>query len=295
MTGFTTDRRRFGLGLLTGCGLAAAPALAAGELTPRRIVERIQRQCAAQGVAWHEPTVDTFKIGDPDRPVTGVVTSFMGTLDVMQRTVAAGANFIVSHEPIYYNHFDKTDDLQADPVYQAKVRYATLHGLIVWRFHDHWHQIKPEPMSSETIRLLGWQRWALPETQGFFRKFERPATTLADLANEIAVHLPSRSVRVIGRPDLPVTRVAQIGHGIDGLIGALGWADVAIGPEVREWDSGEYMRDAGLAGYPKGLIMIAHERGEESGLDLCRQWLAPLLPETRVTFLPAGEPFTLLA
>jgi putative NIF3 family GTP cyclohydrolase 1 type 2 len=287
------SRRAFAAGMLasTGAAYAAKPAT----LTPATIVERIRAACAERGVEWQKETVDTFKIGRIDMPVTGVVSTFMATLPVMRKAVALGANFIVSHEPIFYNHLDDTSGLQADRIYQAKVRFATQHGLTVWRFHDHWHKIKPEPMSSASIKELGWSRYLDKGSEGFRRTFTRPETTLRAVAEEIASRYPSASVRVIGRPDLPVRKIVNIGHGVNDVVNAFAIGDIAIGPEVREWDSAELTRDAVMLGANKGLILIAHERGEEGGMELCREWLRPLIPEVRLAYIDGGEPFTSLA
>ena len=43
-------------------------------------MERIQKKV---GVPWTTPTVDTFKAGDPNTPVTGIAVTMMATLDVI--------------------------------------------------------------------------------------------------------------------------------------------------------------------------------------------------------------------
>ena len=58
-----------------------------------------------------------FKAGNPDTPVKGIATTFMATLDVLQRSAAAGKNLIVTHEPTFWNHQDQTNDFSGDPVY----------------------------------------------------------------------------------------------------------------------------------------------------------------------------------
>ena len=287
------SRRAFATGVLVSAG--AAYAAKSATPTPATIVERIQRTCAERGVEWQKETVDTFKIGPVDTPVTGVISTFMATIAVMRKAVALGASFIVSHEPIFYNHLDDTNALQADPVYQAKVRFATQHGLTVWRFHDHWHKIKPEPMSSASIEELGWARYLDNGSEGFRRTFTRPETTLRAVAEEIANRYPSASVRVIGRPDLPVRRIVNIGHGVNDVVKAFAIGDIAIAPEVREWDSAELTRDVVMHHANKGLILIAHERGEEGGMKLCSEWLTRLVPEVAVVYINSGEPFTALS
>ena len=73
------------------------------QITAQQIVDRIQKEV---GVPWHAQTVDTFKAGDPNTPVTGVAVTMMATLDVLQRAAAAGDNFVITHEPTFYSHLD---------------------------------------------------------------------------------------------------------------------------------------------------------------------------------------------
>ena len=54
----------------------------AASITANDIVERIKKNI---GVEWKAVTVDAFKIGDPSTVVTGVVTTSMATLDVLQQ------------------------------------------------------------------------------------------------------------------------------------------------------------------------------------------------------------------
>src|SRR6188508_1296047 len=95
---------------LTAAGAAAAPfileqrlTLAAGEVTAQQIVDRIK---AGIGVNWGSDDVDTFKVGDPATIVTGVVTTSMATLDVLQKAVQAGANLIITAAPTFYSRAD---------------------------------------------------------------------------------------------------------------------------------------------------------------------------------------------
>ena len=55
-------------------------------LTARQVIGRIQKNV---GVPWRSETVDTFKAGDPDTPVTGIATTMMATYDVLERAAAA--------------------------------------------------------------------------------------------------------------------------------------------------------------------------------------------------------------
>src|SRR5690349_14314438 len=92
---------------LTAAGAAAKPilldqgmALAAGPVSAQQIVDRVKANIGAE---WGADDVDTFKAGDPSTIVTGVVTTSMATLDVLQKAVQAGANFIITAAPTFYS------------------------------------------------------------------------------------------------------------------------------------------------------------------------------------------------
>ena len=80
----------------------------APSLTARQVLERIKTN---MGVPWMEQTVDTFKDGDPETPVTGVAVTMMATLDVLKRAADAGANLVITHEPTFYDHTDRLETL----------------------------------------------------------------------------------------------------------------------------------------------------------------------------------------
>src|SRR5205809_1016738 len=79
------------------------PARAAVPLTAQEIVDRIKKNV---GVEWAGDDVDTFKAGDPATAISGVVTTSMATLDVLQKAVQAGANLIVTAAPTFYTRAD---------------------------------------------------------------------------------------------------------------------------------------------------------------------------------------------
>ena len=72
-------------------------------------MERIKKNV---GVPWREVTVDTIKgSGSPHIIVTGITTSFMATLDVLQKSVKEGNNLILTHEPAFWTNLDLGEGL----------------------------------------------------------------------------------------------------------------------------------------------------------------------------------------
>jgi len=270
------------------------PALAQdSRITARELIERIQKNI---GVPWREQTVDTFKAGNPDTPITGVAVTMMATFDVLERAAAAQKNLVITHEPTFYNHLDKTSDLenQNDAVLAQKQAFIKQHHLVVWRFHDHWHSRKPDGILLGMTRALGWTDYQNRDVQYLFT---HPETTLNDLAEEIKKKLQIRVVRVVGDPKMKLTQIAFIpgAAGSPRHIQALERDDVEvllIG-EAPEWETVEYIADAVSEHKRKALIMLGHIPSEQAGMQECTLWLQSFIKEVPVEFVPAREPFWL--
>ena len=74
----------------------------------QEVVARIQQAHKEQNIAWRAQTVDTFKAGNPEALVRGIATTGMATFDVLKRAAGEGRNFVITHEPTFYNHLDQT-------------------------------------------------------------------------------------------------------------------------------------------------------------------------------------------
>src|SRR6266567_9082738 len=116
MSNHDFSRRSLVLGA-TGLMASASAQKPKSALTVSQVIERIK---ANVGVPWREQTVDGVIAGSPDTPVTGIATTMMATLDVMQRAAAAGRNMVITHEPTFYSHQDNIDQLKEDALYQFK-------------------------------------------------------------------------------------------------------------------------------------------------------------------------------
>lgn len=285
------SRRTFNAALTA----AAMPLLSAVEaqerLTCRQVIERIQKQV---GVPWKEQTVDTFKAGNPDSPVVGIATTMMSTLDVLQRAAAAKCNLIISHEPTFYGHLDKTEELAAggDPVYAAKDALIRKHGLVVWRFHDHWHLRRPDGILTGMVRALEWGKYQSADDP---QRFTLPGTTVGSLAADLKRRLKIRTLRVVGDPGMPVTKAA-LSPGFGGFAAHLKQlqsddVEVLVIGETHEWETVEYVADAVAAKKRKALIVLGHVPSEQAGMEECARWLKSFVSEVPIRFVPTTEPF----
>ena len=261
-----------------------------GRVTARELVEEIKKQV---GVEWKKDTVDTFKAGNPDTVVTGVAVTMMATMNVLERASAKGLNFVITHEPTFYAHLDTPEGIpESDPVWAEKRAFIEKHGLVVWRFHDHWHMRKPDGIEAGVVRVLGWEKFQRPDNQYLF---VMPEITLKELAEQVSRKLDSSVVRVVGEPEMKITKLG-LSPGAAGSqreIHALEQDDVQVllVGETREWETVEYAADAVSEGRNKALIVLGHVPSEQPGMEECARWLKGFVKNLPVEFVPAKQPF----
>ena len=258
-------------------------------ITARQIIDRIKNKVEEQGIKWNiTRTVDILKTGTPDTVVNGIATSFMSMFEVLQRAAASGKNFIVTHEPTFWNHLDNTEDLSDDPLFQQKMDFIRQNNMVIWRFHDYIHQLNPDPIYEYFKRKIGWERYSVDDGN---HSYEIPETTLVAIARHFQSKLETDSIRFIGDPNMKVRKVGHGGHNITSMMNVLPNVDAIIIPEAREWDSIEYARDMADLGKQKGLILLSHEVFEEWGMGDCANWLRGFIPEVPIEWISSGDPF----
>src|SRR6476620_5588112 len=106
-------------------------------MTASDVLELIKKNL---GSPWNGSTYrDVFHAGDPQVEVKGIATTFMATLDLLQRAHAAGMNLVVAHETTFWNDRDDTKDMPGDAVYRFKVGFCAKNQMVVLRLYDHAH------------------------------------------------------------------------------------------------------------------------------------------------------------
>ncbi len=279
-----STRRQF---LVASAGaLAVSQNLSGAGLTAKDVLERIQKNV---GVPWRTETVDTIKSGSLETPITGIATTMMATLDVCQKAAAEGKNFVITHEPTFFAHEDKTDALKADPVYRFKQDFLDKNKMVVMRFHDHWHAHKPDGIFTGMTEQLGWTKNVDPQNP---RQFLFDGFSLADFAGQIKGKLGIKAMRIVGDPQLPIRKVAANWGYAGGFRGfTRSDIDALIVGESREWEMVEYAADAITSGQKKALIILGHIPSEQGGMKYCAEWLKGFITEVPIGFVPAAEPF----
>lgn len=291
MPGRPVSRRTAIAAPLLTAGLAQAFQPAPAGLTAGQIIERIK---ANVGVPWRQQTVDTIIAGSVDTPVKGIATTMMATFDVLKRASAAGRNLVITHESTFFSHQDTVNQLKSDETYLSKLDFITRNNMVVFHFHDHWHARRPDGINAGMARELGWEKNASADNPRLY-VFE-PAP-LARFAQAIERTLKARTMRVLGDPQMPVSRVytswgyASQFPGINHI--ARPDVDALVVGETREWELVEYVQDMIASGKKKALVVIGHVLSEQSGMKLCADWLKSFIGEVPIEFVPAAEPFWL--
>lgn len=251
------------------------------------IVDKIKSHIT---VSWADETVDTFKSGGANSRISGIATTFLANLDVLQRARAKGLNMVITHEPTFYNHFDEKERYGDDPVLKAKLRFIEENNMVVWRFHDHWHMTDPDGIYKGVVDQLNWNDYRKEKNL-----FVIPETSLRELAEMLKGVFKIKTMRMIGDPEMRVKNVG-IRLGAPGSLAQIALlkrddVSVLIGGESPEWETVEYVRDAIAAGMDKALIFLGHAISEEPGMAYCAEWLKEFITEVPVEFIPAKEPF----
>ena len=235
-----------------------------------------------------ESTVDTLKSGSRDMVVTGVITTMFATIDVIKKAIALKANFIIAHEPTFYNHEDKTDWLESNDVYQHKRNLLQQNNIAVWRNHDYIHSIKPDGVTEGVLKQLNWTSYYKGEENAIVNI---PAISLSALIKHAKEKLFIKEVRYIGDLDQACKKVLL-------LLGAAGGKtqvsmvnktkpDVLICGEISEWETAEYIRDARAKGDKISLLVLGHIASEEPGSEWMLNWLKQNVPGVLATHIPA--------
>ena len=237
-------------------------------------------------------TVDVIKEGSAETPVSGIVTTMFATMEVLKQAVSKNCNLIIVHEPLYYNHLDETSKLKNDQVFLEKQRYIRDHKLVIWRFHDYIHSMKPDGVEQGMVAKLGWKDYTV---NGSLDQFKMPETTLKELLKNLKQTFPKFTFYVIGDPEMKLTniRLAPGAPGSNYHIELLEKdnVDVLLAGESPQWETYEYARDAVSQGRKKAVIFLGHIASEEAGMDYCSEWLKSFITTVPVYFVESGPSY----
>jgi putative NIF3 family GTP cyclohydrolase 1 type 2 len=294
------NRRKFIINSIKAAGgfalLAPSSSLAGSNIlsfnnqfTVQQVIDIIMKEGALSPVA---DTVDTIKTGDASQTVSGIVTTMFPTIPVIEEAARRNANFIIAHEPSFYNHKDDKQWVKNNSVLQQKLQLLEKHNMVTWRFHDYCHALKPDAISYGFAKKTGW----LPYFKTGQTTITIPKLSLQQLVNHLKTSLNIAHLRIIGNLHQICERVTVLPGAWGGLrqVSAVESEkpDVLIVGESSEWETIEYMRDTASLGGKTALIVLGHSVSEEPGMEWVADWLKPKLPGVNITHIASGDPFT---
>lgn len=256
--------------------------------TANEVIEKIKENVT---LPWMTETRDRIIYGDGDTQVTGIAVTFMSTLAVLQEANAAGCNFVITHEPTFYSHYDDLSIHADDPIQQAKIKYIEDNNMVIFRFHDHQHRTNPDQIYEGVVNKMGWKNYW---TEGS-KSFTMPTTTLGKFVKDLKKASGAETMRVVGNPKMKISKVGL-------ALGAAGTnthfkvlkdtnCDLLIVGESNEWETVPYFQDAQTLGKNIALIIMGHADSEEAGMLYFQEWLQQFYPNLNITFIEAGNPF----
>lgn len=235
-------------------------------------------------------TVDTLKAGNRDIAVKGIVTAMFPTVPVIRKAIDLNANFIVCHEPTFYNHEDDVSWLQHNDVYGYKAAMLKEHNIAIWRNHDYIHSLVPDGVEEGVLAKLEWKKYQ--KSRGVL--LMEPGISLGGLISHTKEKLDIEKVRYIGDLQQNCRKILL-------MVGAAGGKaqisainaikpDVLVCGEISEWETAEYVRDARAEGMSHiALVVLGHIASEQAGSEFMRDWLKERLPGLPVTYVADGN------
>ena len=178
------------------------------------VIKRIKAYCGGIGFDTgvpidEETTRDKILYGDPNQECTGIVTCLWANADVVERAQELGANLIIAHEALFWNHGDHQDFIAENKTYLAKKRLLDEWGGVVWRCHDYIHSRVPIDTDGALVDgifyglawKLGWLDYRIGDI-AMGLDFKIPQTRGEDLARELVEKLGLNGTRLIGDSDV---------------------------------------------------------------------------------------------
>jgi len=233
-------------------------------------------------------TVDTLKSGDRDMQVTGIVTTMFATIEVINKTIELKANFIIAHEPTFYNHKDDVDWLQQDDIYNYKAALLKQHNIAVWRNHDYIHSLTADGVYAGVVKQLEWEKYTNSNNI-----LTIPGMNLKTLIQHTKNKLGIKELRYIGDLNESCENILLIPGAAGGKVQieaiSKNKPDVLVCGEIHEWETAEYVRDARAKGTSLSLVVLGHIASEEPGSIFMANWIKNNVPGIPVTHVAPGN------
>jgi putative NIF3 family GTP cyclohydrolase 1 type 2 len=229
--------------------------------------------------------IDAWKAGDPEAELTGIAVGWMSYTRALEEAARLSCNLFITHEPTFYDHWDRDEEVLSRPRTQAKAAKIRELGMTILRCHDLWDQYPGIGIPDSWGRKLGLGEPV--DGEGYYRVYDGGARSAREIAQDIAAHvkdLGQEAVQLIGSGDAPVRRIV-IGTGaitpFYEMITRFE-ADLAVCTDdgFTWWRDGAFAIDNDLP-----VVVVNHPVAEIHGMELLAEHLAGRFGNVPVRFI----------
>lgn len=251
-----------------------------------------------------DSTRDQILFGEIDEECTGIITAIYASVDVIKMAIEKGANLIIAHESLFWNHGDRTDWLEENSVYLEKVQMLKENRITVWRLHDYIHagiSYKGKHIDGIFYGLLKQLEWLpyISENIEFPLIIHIPKIRTEELIDQIMLKLHLNGIKCFGNKDgyseniyLPMHITGNDNKKIE--IVDKENIDTILAMECVDFTVGIYIKDAAMLGMNKKILTIGHFNLEESGMKWYGEEFLPTIlpPNLSIYFASVSDMYT---
>ncbi len=278
------------------------------------VIQNIKDYCQGSwmGMKIDDATTrDKVLYGETDRECTGIVTTSYASVKVIEKAHELGANLIIAHEALLWNHGDHREWLEEsqNKTYLAKKKLMDDYGITVWRFHDYIHSGIPykdgyiDGIFYGLAKETGWDDAIINNADISGAVYlECEPTTPRQVAKLIREKWNLTGLKCIGNMDAQVTKIMVCGHVMEGgdsnsLIRKVDKEDInlLLPLELIDFTLTEYVKDSAELGYNRAILAPGHFNLEEPGMKYMEKWIHDAIKaDIPASFVQAGDMYTFL-
>ncbi|MDY5727913.1 MAG: Nif3-like dinuclear metal center hexameric protein [Erysipelotrichaceae bacterium] len=271
------------------------------------IIDVVKKNCKGYGTIDETKTRDKVLYGDVDKQCTGIVTTIYASYDVIKKASELGANFIIAHEALFWNHGDHTDWLKDNETFKLKKQLLDETGITVWRDHDYIHSgIMHQGRYVDGIFYglayeLDWLDYISNDDANRPQQFTIPKTPTREVAQYLMEKMNLKGMKTMGNIDGYTEKIYLpfhiIGEADNRMLSYIeeNHVDTILAMEITDFTVAIYMRDGAQAGLAKSVLAAGHFNVEEPGMKwFAEKHLPTLIKDIPVNFIQAGDSYTML-
>ncbi|MGX8833397.1 Nif3-like dinuclear metal center hexameric protein [Amedibacillus sp. YH-ame6] len=249
-------------------------------------------------------TRDQILFGDVDQECKGIVTTCFASINVIKKAISLGANLIICHEALFYNHGDRQEWLMEskNTTFLSKRKMLEHHRIVVWRNHDYIHSglfINNQYHDGILFGLLKQLEWEdyVDGTCAIPTLLNIPKTSLKSIVEYISEKLHLNGVKYIGDKSSKISKILLFYHiwgtsNDNKLISKIQDEEIQllIPGETVDFTVNEYIQDSSQIGFQKAMLILGHFNVEEAGMQYMITYLPDILGNNiHYTYVQSGD------